>query len=66
MDLMIGHALDWCRGNGVRIVTLSVGTHNARAIRCYIRCGFTVYGISPEEIKLGDGFIDEMMMFRRI
>jgi RimJ/RimL family protein N-acetyltransferase len=66
MDRMIGQAIDWCRGNQVRIVSLTVGTHNGPAIRCYLRCGFTVYGVSPEEIHVGGRFIEELLMARKI
>ena len=39
---------------------------NAPAIRCYQRCGFIVYGLSPEEIRVGEAYHDELLMFRRV
>jgi ribosomal protein S18 acetylase RimI-like enzyme len=65
-DGMIGEALGWCRGGDVRIVRLGVGTYNTAAIRCYQRCGFQVCGISPEKIRVGDIYYDELLMWRRV
>jgi RimJ/RimL family protein N-acetyltransferase len=66
MDTMIERAIDWCRSSGIRIVNLSVGTHNATALGCYLRRGFSVYGVSPEEMLVNGRFIDELLLFRRI
>jgi RimJ/RimL family protein N-acetyltransferase len=65
-ERMIAELLNWCRSKDVRIVRLTVVTSNGPAIRCYLRCGFSVYGISPEEIRIGDKFYDEMLMWRRV
>jgi RimJ/RimL family protein N-acetyltransferase len=66
VDRMIAELLNWCRANQVGIVHLTVVTSNGPAIRCYLRCGFSVYGISPEEIRIGDKYYDELLMWRRI
>ena len=58
--------LDWCRNLGLRIVKLSATTTNAAAIRCYQRCGFAVYGIDPQVIRVGDQYFDEVLMWRRV
>jgi ribosomal protein S18 acetylase RimI-like enzyme len=65
VDRMIAELLNWCRSNQVRTVRLSA-TCTGPAMRCYLRCGFSVYGISPEEIRIGDRFLDEMLMWRRV
>jgi ribosomal protein S18 acetylase RimI-like enzyme len=65
-DALIGEALAWCATAGVRIVRLGVGTGNARAIRCYRRCGFQVCGVQPEAIRLGAVYFDEFQMWRRV
>lgn len=65
-DRLIAGALNWCRSNEVRIVRLTVVTCNGPAIRSYLRCGFSICGISPEEIRIGDKFYDEMLMWRRV
>src|SRR2546423_3535269 len=43
------------------IVRLSATT-SAAAIRCYARCGFRVYGVSPGEIRVRETHYDELMM----
>jgi ribosomal protein S18 acetylase RimI-like enzyme len=65
-DKMITEALGWCRGGNVRIVRLTVVTCNTAAICSYQRCGFLVCGISPERIKIGDVYHDELLMWRRV
>jgi len=63
---MIAEALNWCRSNEMRIARLTVVTCNGPAIRSYLRCGFAIHGVSPEEIRIGDKFYDEMLMWRRV
>jgi RimJ/RimL family protein N-acetyltransferase len=63
---MMDQILDWCRSKEVCGVRLTVMTDNLRAIRCYQRCGFTVYGMSPEEICVGGKYYDELLMYRRV
>ncbi len=65
----IGHALlhallAWARGNPrIEKVGLQVLGNNQRAIRLYYRCGFTVNGVKPREIKLDDGsYTDDISM----
>jgi len=65
-ERMIAELLNWCRSNDLRIVRLTAVTCNGAAIRCYLRCGFVICGISPEEIRIGDKFYDEMLMWRRV
>ena len=65
-ERMIAETLNWCRSNEVRIARLTVVTCNGPAIRCYLRCGFSICGVSPEEIRVGDRYYDEMLMWRRV
>ena len=65
-DALVGGAVAWCAAAGVRIVRLAVETGNVPAIRCYRRCGFTLYGVDPEVIRVGDTFHDELLMWRRV
>ena len=63
---LIGEVVAWCAGAGVRVIRLGVGARNADAIRCYLRAGFTVYGVEPESIRVGDIYHDELLMWRRV
>jgi ribosomal protein S18 acetylase RimI-like enzyme len=64
-EKLMHEALAWCAAKELRIVRLSATT-SAAAIRCYARCGFRVYGVSPEEIRVGDTYYDELMMWRSV
>jgi GNAT superfamily N-acetyltransferase len=63
---MIHQLLDWCRSNQVRIVRLSATNTGRAAVQCYLRAGFTIYGVSPEEIRIGERYYDELLMWRRV
>ncbi len=58
--------VDWARTRDVKIVKLAVVTTNTRAIRCYARCGFQVYGIEPKALYYDSVFYDELLMARTI
>jgi RimJ/RimL family protein N-acetyltransferase len=62
---MIEAVMRWCRERGIRIVRLTVNSENQVAIRCYEKCGFAVSGRSLEEIRVGERYFDELMMWRR-
>lgn len=63
---MIREVLAWCASAGVQILRLAVVTTNVPAIRCYQRCGFAVYGIEPQVVRIGDRYYDELLMWRRV
>ncbi|MBC7249859.1 MAG: GNAT family N-acetyltransferase [Anaerolineae bacterium] len=63
---LITICMDWARTQGVKIVKLAVVTTNTRAIRCYARCGFQVYGIEPQALYYDGVFYDELLMTRAI
>jgi RimJ/RimL family protein N-acetyltransferase len=62
---LIQACLSWGQEQGVRIAKLAVVTTNASAIRCYVGCGFSVYGVEPEAIYYGGVYYDELLMARR-
>ncbi|HET9224887.1 MAG TPA: GNAT family protein [Roseiflexaceae bacterium] len=65
-DALIGACVSWARQQRLRLVTLSVVTTNAAAIRCYVRCGFSVYGMDPEVIYHNGVYYDELLMVRHL
>lgn len=65
-ERLVNEAIAWCRAKGIRIVRLTAVTSNAAAIRCYARCGFTICGVAPEVIRVGDLYHDELFMWRRV
>jgi RimJ/RimL family protein N-acetyltransferase len=57
---------DWAKGEGVTVINLGVNISNVNAIRCYSRCGFTIYGVEPRAIYLHDIYYDELLMSKLI
>jgi ribosomal protein S18 acetylase RimI-like enzyme len=45
---------------------LTVTAHNVTARRLYETTGFTTYGVEPRALKVGDEYVDEIMMVRRL
>ncbi len=65
-DQLIEACVAWAQQHEIRLVRLAVITSNASAIRCYVRCGFTVYGVDPEVIYTGGVYHDELLMVRKL
>lgn len=65
-EALIEECLAWGRAQEVRIVKLGVVTTNLPAIRCYARCGFTVYGLEPHAICYNGIYYDELLMSRSV
>lgn len=65
-DHLIALCLEWARNHAVSMARLSVVISNTSAIRCYARCGFTVYGIEPAVICHNGVYYDELLMGRRV
>jgi len=54
-------------GRSVEIVTLTVVSDNARALRFYERWGFRAYGVEERAVKIGEGdYLDETLMALRL
>jgi RimJ/RimL family protein N-acetyltransferase len=65
-DGLIGACVSWAREKQLRLVTLAVVTTNAAAIRCYVRCGFSVYGMDLEVIYHDGVYYDELLMVHKL
>lgn len=63
-ERLIEQCVGWAQAHGMTSVKLGVATNNASAIRCYLRCGFTVYGVEPQAIYVNEKMIDELLMVR--
>jgi RimJ/RimL family protein N-acetyltransferase len=50
----------------VELLQLTVMADNARAIRLYERWGFTAYGTEPAAVKVGERYLDELLMAKRL
>jgi len=63
-DRLIEACVEWAKSHDMRIVRLAVVTTNTAAIRCYARCGFTVYGVEPQALQ-HDGVYHDMLLMSR-
>ncbi|MFN2291461.1 MAG: GNAT family N-acetyltransferase [Anaerolineae bacterium] len=61
---LVEACIDWARAQRITVVKLGVVTTNTPAIRCYTRCGFSVYGLEPQVLRHDDVFYDELLMAR--
>ena len=65
-DAMLEESISWAREHGIVVLKLGVVTTNLAAIRCYERCGFSVYGTEPKSNQLDGKYFDEYLMARLI
>jgi ribosomal protein S18 acetylase RimI-like enzyme len=65
-ERLLTECMAWARTQEMRLVKLGVVTTNTAAIRCYTRCGFTVYGIEPQVIHHHGVYYDELLMARQL
>jgi len=65
-EVLIETCINWARMQQVDIVKLGVMTNNTSAVRCYERCGFTIYGTEPRGILHEGNYYDEYLMSRDI
>ena len=65
-DRLIERCLEWAQNHSVLVALLAVISQNSSAIRCYIRCGFSVYGVQPMAIFHNGVYYDELLMLRRV
>lgn len=65
-EALIAECITWAKAQEIKVVKLGVVTTNTFAIRCYARCGFTVYGVEPQAIYCNEVFYDELLMTKFI
>jgi RimJ/RimL family protein N-acetyltransferase len=61
-ETLVRSCLGWAKEQGLVIVKLAVVTTNRPAIRCYERCGFTIYGKEPKALFYDGVYYDEYLM----
>lgn len=52
--------------DGLRIVTLSVYKPNTSAYEMYKKLGFIEYGVLPEGVAYKGGYIDKVLMYKKV
>lgn len=63
---LIETCIAWAKLRQVNIVKLGVTATNASALRCYERCGFTIYGNEPRAMLYEGNYYDEYLMSRSL
>lgn len=63
-ERLIDCCIEYGQAHGKTIFKLGVSANNAAAIRCYMRCGFQVYGVEPRAILWDGVAYDELLMAR--
>jgi RimJ/RimL family protein N-acetyltransferase len=62
---LIGTLLDWATDSPIiEKVTLAVFSTNVRAFAVYQKMGFHVEGRCPRDMKVGDEYIDSILMYK--
>lgn len=65
-DVLIRDCINWAQTRKMQMVKLGVITSNTSAIRCYVRCGFSTYGVDSKVIHYNGLFYDELLMARPV
>jgi RimJ/RimL family protein N-acetyltransferase len=65
-EALIEACIAWAKAQDVNIVKLGVLSSSTSAVRCYQRCGFTVYGTEPRGIFYNGQYYDGYLMYRDI
>jgi ribosomal protein S18 acetylase RimI-like enzyme len=65
-EALIEACIEWAKTREVNIVKLGVLSSSTSAIRCYQRCGFTIYGTEPRGIFYERQYYDGYFMARVI
>ena len=65
-EALIEECIDWAKAHELVVVKLGVTTVNTPAIRCYTRCGFTIYGIAPKVTFENNVYYDDFLMARPV
>lgn len=64
MDIVITIAKD--RIEELEIITLGVFGTNGKACQLYEKMGFETYGVLPQGVKLENGYVDHIYMYKRV
>jgi ribosomal protein S18 acetylase RimI-like enzyme len=65
-EALIEACIEWVKAREVNIVKLGVLSSSTSAVRCYQRCGFTIYGTEPRGIYYDGRYHDGYLMYRDI
>jgi len=59
---ILNSCFSWAKARKIVLARLGVAAVNQPAIRCYERCGFTIYGTEPRAVFYEGKYYDEYLM----
>ncbi|MFN2141263.1 MAG: GNAT family N-acetyltransferase [Candidatus Promineifilaceae bacterium] len=65
-DRLVMRCLQHARDEDFKMVYIAAASSNTAAIRCYARCGFSVYGLQPMAVCVDGEYYDELLMAQRL
>lgn len=65
-DDLVTYCCDWAKAEGLLQVELIVSGGNEAARQIYLRNGFVDYGLLPRGRRIGDHFVDDVLMVRML
>ena len=65
-EALIETCVAWAKLREIHMIKLGVTATNTSAVRCYERCGFTIYGNEPRALLYEGNYYDEYLMSRAI
>jgi RimJ/RimL family protein N-acetyltransferase len=66
-EKLVNAVLGWARTlPGASVAKLAVITSNTPAIKTYLRCGFSIYGVEPKVLYVNGAYHDEFLMAQEI
>ena len=64
MRMLLEQLMAHAQASGLELLQLGVGTYNTGAIKLYQSLGFVEYGVEKHALKMGERYIDEILMVR--
>ena len=65
-EALLQGCIAWAKQHAVSIVKLGVSTNNATAIKFYLKCGFSIYGVEPLALRVDGADYAEFLMTRNV
>ena len=63
---LVNRCIQWARENNIKTVYIAAAATNTAAVRCYTRCGFSVYGLQPMAVRVDGIYHDELLMAQEL
>ena len=65
-EALLKGCMAWAKDHAITIVKLGVSTNNPSAIKFYLKCGFSIYGVEPLALRVDGADLNEFLMARNL